>query len=215
MTQVIDDHSIQRAIEKQTMQEIGPNAPKGVFRKFLKDPFGKTVATLMAGIFLILAGIAMQPLFAKPKWSPLGPYPQQTVVTPVKLSDKEVVVVGKKCSEFDTPIAGYRVWISVSPVAGKIVARVDGSGVRNPKAYDKDIPKDKLPLRTVDSITKRPCETLTFGNDFPPEVIKLTKGWLAEKERVIWTINGEETPSDGKRTGVKISWSTGPFEVGK
>lgn len=148
-------------------------------------------------------------------WAPLGPYPQQEVVSalPASLAAGHVDVVGTKCAEPDTPTTGVVRWVSQIP-GGVIVIAAEGSG--------KAAPTDPEAVKTIEAAggsfstdpeTGRRCVTRLFENDFPPEVIERTKVWIAEGKQPVWLITATEKPSDGRREGVAATWTTPPFEV--
>ena len=149
-------------------------------------------------------------------WSPLGPYPIQQIVTsqPISLATvRHIDVIGTKCAENDTPVEGIVRWQSVTP-GGVIVTTVTGSSLASSTdAGLLDQFGEAGGTITTDPTTGRRCFTRFYENEIPAQVRVESRRWLAEGRPVAWVITGTETPSDGRREGVSVVWSTEPFEI--
>ena len=179
----------------------------GSMRRVLRDGFIRIMVFLGLLPLMILGFIGIYNHFEEEPWTPLGPYPQQQIIDsrPIRLSQGTVSSVGTKCSEPNTPLEGVTRWISISP-GGATVEVGRGSTVRNgPRAAGTQIIRDEA--------TGRPCEVRSFENEIPDEVDQKTREWISDEIRVVWSITGVETPVDGSRKGVPITWTTEPFEV--
>lgn len=151
-------------------------------------------------VAVIVTGLAIRD--KAEEWSPLGPYPEQTVDLPrssidghptISLSDPIVPVTGTKCAEVgDYRIFGTEAWQSVEPRGTSIIT---GSGDRN-------------------APTDVECITTSFENVIPEQVVAAMEAQLDRGiERPLWQIVGVETPTDGDREGVTQSWRTELFGV--
>lgn len=156
-------------------------------------------------IFFAVGGFAIAKwFFVEQEWSPLGPYPRQTIAAAhsgrdgnptISLSNPIVPVNGTKCADpGDYRISGTTSWISVNP---RGVSIVTGSGERDAHGEGSDR-----------------CVTFDFQNEIPPPVLSAMRGQLRRGvKRPLWRIVGVETPSDGDREGVSLSWRTETFGI--
>ena len=166
----------------------------------------RTVVMLAVLLLGITAGVVGSVLFASDPWAPLGPYPEQdiisdrtvevsegagtTTVVPLVRSDEDVTVEGVKCNDEPVTVSGTVSWVSVDPPGTQI--RV-GEGIRD---------------RTAG------CHAFTFHNPVPPSVVARTRTLTDQGYQPVWRITGTETPQrpDGT-TGEALSWTTEPFVV--
>jgi hypothetical protein len=139
-------------------------------------------------------------------WKPLGPYPEQSVITDetfdwangetystgsetipaVRLSAGEVTVEGTKCNDTAVTVDGSKAWTSMEP-PGFTFDEGAGTGTR-PEG----------------------CSTRTFTNPIPAEVAAWAEGRLP----VVVAIGGCETPVDPDRgEGAELCWRTEPFAL--
>lgn len=171
---------------------------------------------VLAAVTVLLGANAVREFMEPGVWSPLGPYPTQQVLTaqPISLAaTTHVDVVGTKCAADNTPVEGVVRWQSVTP-GGSIVVAAIGSSLAAPTDIGLlDKFGEAGGTVTVEPITGRRCFTRLFENTIPAEVREHSVRWLTENKRVAWIITGTETPSDGKREGVSVVWSTEPFEI--
>jgi hypothetical protein len=162
-----------------------------------------TLLVLLLGITVGALGFW---LVTPEPWSPLGPYPQQAVVSdrsidvdegagttitvPLVRSTGDVTVQGVKCNDEAVTVAGTVSWVSVDPPGTQVVV---GSGVR----------------------TRSPgCSSFTFHNPIPQEIIDRTAALEDLGFTPVWRITGTETPQrENGETGESLSWTTEPFVV--
>lgn len=170
----------------------------------------KTTATVIISIslvFFFIGGVVLGRFWVTGEdWSPLGPYLVQTVTTShsgrdgnatVSLrSDHPIVpVTGTKCADpGDYTISGSTSWQSVKPRGTTIIT---GTGERQAPGEGSDR-----------------CVTFEFENEIPPQVLAAMRAQIRRGiDRPLWRIVGVETPTDGDREGVTLSWKTEVFGI--
>lgn len=162
---------------------------------------------------VILGGVLAN--FTRPDtWSPLGPYPDQTVVSQgpkvkadgnqlvpvVFLDGSPVQTIGTKCVKEDVSVYGWYGWRSVSPPG---------------PAYWPEITKEEAFERgaEVRLKTKGPdsdCGVeLRFDNDIPPEVVEWARSLISKGVVPEVMLTGTEIPIDKNgNQGKQITWRT-------
>lgn len=124
-------------------------------------------------------------------------FPTQTVsdryhgsATPAVHVGDLVHVTATKCSSAKKPVTeqGSTVWSLTKPPGTVITVSTGASGKVQPG-----------------------CQTKSYENVMPPEVVKRTRELAAAGIKAIWTVNGVERPLQAG--GVAEGWHTEPFEV--
>lgn len=153
-------------------------------RRRTKFIWWTTVAAMLC-LNLVLGLILMAHFLAVEPYDPFGEFPIQA--TP------EVVVVGEsvpvtavKCYTEPVQTRGIVTWRSLEP---KRASFFQFEGI---------------------SEVREGCYELDYLNQWPPAAETQARIWLAEGERVVFTIEGSETPVRG---GVTQPWQTTAFEV--
>lgn len=145
------------------------------------------------------------------EWAPLGPYPEQvilsdtstrwaegtgvegnpTVIPSASLKDGTVSVKGTKCSDQTVLVDGRLQWTALDPRGPSWTAGA-GIGTRD-----------------------EGCATLTFANQIPADVAEWAADQLAAGVTPVVRIGGCETPVDPEkgREGVVACWQTEPFAL--
>ena len=140
---------------------------------------------MMAGLATLGVGIVV--FTQSREYSPLGEYPEQTVLSrvegvsgPAAELGGVVIVQGTKCNRTAhvVPVVGSLSWTRLEPSAMVVGERGPGNGVRPPG-----------------------CETRVFENAVP-----------ADAAPGLWVIRGNET---AERNGVRQvkTWTTEPFRL--
>lgn len=171
-----------------TAQDVAHRARKSMW----------AVLTLAVALLAVAGAITFAAIREPAAFSPLGPYPQQTVDEPqnnadipvVSLANPVVHVNGRKCNDAgDYQIAGTVAWQSVEPRGTSIQT---GSGTR-----------DAIPG----------CTRSRYRNDIPDAVLAIMRRQVADGLHPLWRIVGTEIPINGDGEGVPLTWSTEPFRI--
>lgn len=164
-------------------------------RLFLRTVF---IAMGAAAAGILAIAVILVAVRDEGEWSPLGPFPIQTVVDDDKVIDVSegvVEVEGQKCR---TGTDGVQ-------VSGSLSWRL----IR-PPGYVSVLP----PFPAVVHVNG--CQTFTFANAIPPDVVEhVCRIGPAE-----WHIVGAETPIGDlvgdfvtPRSGLRLGWETEPFTL--
>lgn len=155
--------------------------------------------TVLAVCLLAVAGAILFAAIREPEpFSPLGPYPQQTVDEPrdntdtpvVSLANPVVHVNGRKCNEGSGyTITGTVSWQSIDP---------RGTSIRTGEGEREAVPG---------------CTRFRYRNDIPDDVLAIMRRQVDDGLRPLWRITGTETPINGDGEGVPLTWTTEPFRV--
>jgi hypothetical protein len=146
-----------------------------------RDPNQRNlVAISLILMILTIASIAWV-LFAAREWAPLGPYPEQIILS-IDTGSATVTVAGEKCANEDVQIFGTWSLVAIDP-PGLIIPLGDGGNFR---------PEGCHPVNAINVLP------LEFLED------------EALRDR-IWIFTGTETPTDGTRVGIPAVWQTQPF----
>lgn len=141
------------------------------------------VMVLVIGAAIALWAVTIQS--TRSQWSPLGDFPDQTVLS---VTDVFVEIEGTKCYDEPVRVRGGVGWRAVDPPGALIVA---GEGVAD---------------------REQGCFTEVFRNPIPVEVLALEE---ALDQPVVWQLTGWETPVDEShdREGVTGVWISETFTL--
>lgn len=179
--------------------------------KFLKKINYLKIFGYLAAILLgIIVSLTIVWITRPEPWDPLGPYPQQSIVTegdtlvksqsmqdtliPItSLSNGNIIVAGTKCSKETVEVSVYYGWWSNSP-GGFHVRADDGPPGKRLKG----------------------CESFTFENEIPQEVEEWIQSKLDAGVEPEMYLSGCETPINDKGVkGTEVCWTTETFAFKK
>lgn len=177
-------------------------------------PDGPHVSTVIAGLSLafalvmalVLGVVAVNTVRGDDQWTPLGPFPTQTVkgttTYPIKtdtaiveypavsVNDDSVRVTGTKCYQERVQVQGAVSWSSVEPPGLNLNV---GEGTNE---FEKG------------------CVETSYVNLIPPTVKTWANQRFAEgAEFVLIRISGRQTAFDDQRESVPLTWRTETFAI--
>jgi len=167
-----------------------------------------SIAITVLALFVAVGSVAWTLTRSQP-WTPLGPFPEQTITT-----DETVEWEGREAGT----VPGDSVTIPAVPLAGPVP--VEGT-----KCYRENVQiYGALSWSTVDprggiwqtgsgaATREAGCHTLSFRNEVPVVVSDYVTG--TDLPFVVVTVSGCETPVDDDRgEGETLCWSTEPFAL--
>jgi hypothetical protein len=168
------------------------------------------VAATASALALVLVVVTLIVVARDNRWAPLGPYPEQHVVSTqtVQWSGPEtftaatteqipavnvagpLVVEGTKCASGETIVRGTKVWTSLDP---RGFSHDEGSSI---------------------STRTNGCRTAVVRNPIPPEVQAWAREQHATETLPVLRVGGCEVPvAQGQGDGVELCWATEPFAL--